>query len=62
LPHLSLVRVDGEALGAAELEHADPPNGTLIEHEDALLRVDGRVDRDVDDPEQLAVLVVETVG
>ena len=56
MPHGSLVRIDGEALGAAELEQADPPNGTLLEHEDALLRVVGRVEVENPDPEALAKL------
>ena len=61
MPHFALVQVDGDVLGAVELDHADPQNGTLLEREDALLRVVGRVEREVDDPEQLAVLVVEPV-
>ena len=61
MPHLALITTDGDALGAVELEQADLPLGTLIEHEDALLRVVGQVEREVDDPAQLRVLVVEPV-
>jgi hypothetical protein len=61
MPHLALVTTDGDALGAVELDHADPPAGTAIEHQDVILRVVGQVERETDDPEQLRVLVVEPV-
>src|SRR3954462_15814209 len=61
MPHLALITTDGDPLGAVEFAHADPPDGTLIEHEDGMLRVVGLVDDVESNPEQFAVVVVELI-
>jgi hypothetical protein len=57
MPHLALVTTDGDALGAVELDDTDPPDGTLIEYDDGMLRVVGRVDDEEPNPERFALLV-----
>jgi len=62
VPHLALITTDGDTLGAVEFEQADPANGTLIEHEGALVRVAGRVEVENPSPEHFVVLVVEQLA
>jgi hypothetical protein len=65
LPHFSLVTLDGDSLGAVELELRDWAPGTVIDlgGTERQLRVLGRLtgaDHE-DNPEVLAILVVQEI-
>jgi hypothetical protein len=63
LPHFTLVTLDGDSLGAVELEHRDCRSGTVIQprNNGRRLRVLARLKQCKDDPERFAILVVEDV-
>ncbi len=60
MPHFQIVTVDGDALGAVELDQHDWPNGSVIERgREPSLRVVARIE--AEDAEKFTVLFVEPV-
>ncbi len=60
MPHFQLVTVDGDALGAVELDRSDFPDGSVFDRDHRpSFRVVARIE--ADDAEEFTVLVVEPV-
>jgi len=61
VPHFALLTVDGDTLGAHELDSADWPSGSVIyrDGDEPNLRVVDRLEPPDQGPERFDVLIVE---